>query len=199
MKEYTVKQIAEITEVSKPTVRAKIKQLKIEPIHKDDSINTVYYSYDDTITIIKALKPSYDFSSFPENKDTGKFSGKTGKAENELENDKKFSGKLENHAAVPTDYELLKNTLSVLESQLALKDRQLEEKDKQISELLKRLSDSMEVTKGLQYITAADKTTQMLQANSGTAAQEQQQEPQQQKTEEPKRKRKFWDRVFNKS
>lgn len=122
MKEYTVKQIAELTEVSKPTVRAKIKQLKIEPLHKDNSINTVYYSYEDTVTIIKALKPSYDFSAFLENKDTGKFSGK---AENELENNKEFSGKLENdtgkaenktgklenHAAVPTDYELLKNTL----------------------------------------------------------------------------------------
>lgn len=98
--------------------------------------------------------------------------------------------------------------------QISEKDKQIEEKDKQIQELLNRLTQSMDLTKGLQYITAADKTTQMLQANGGAVQrqdQEQQQEPQEQEVQtavkiqdqaEPQQKKKknnLLHRLFNKS
>ena len=98
--------------------------------------------------------------------------------------------------------------------QISEKDKQIEEKDKQIKELLNRLTQSMDLTKGLQYITAADKTTQMLQANGGAVQwqdQEQQQEPQEQEVQtavkiqdqaEPQQKKKknnLLHRLFNKS
>ena len=65
MIEFTVKQIAELLSVSKPTVQKAIKELAIEPERAQNN-NRRYYSYADTVAIIKAVNPSYDFSLLSE-------------------------------------------------------------------------------------------------------------------------------------
>lgn len=56
-----------------------------------------------------------------------------------------------------------------LHEQLIAKDQQLSVKDQQISAMNDRLADAFNVTRGLQYITAADKAKQLMDTNSSTA------------------------------
>lgn len=248
--EYTVKQIAELIGVTKPTVQTAIKKLNIQPL-RTDKVNRAFYSIADTVVIIKEVKPTYDFSNQfgekPQNlesknrkepqsnlqeilQDLAK-NGEDNSQNHQIPKENETKTAKENRKTaqnINTDYDLLKNYIQILEMQIKEKDKQLdliykqfeskdkqiEEKDKQIQELLNRLTQSMDLTKGLQYITAADKTTQMLQANGGAVQrqdQEQQQEPQEQEVQtavkiqdqaEPQQKKKknnLLHRLFNKS
>lgn len=71
------------------------------------------------------------------------------------------------------EYKLLEDTISVLKStvetlqtQLQTKDLQIAEKDKQIKDLSDRLGESMDLLKGQQYIHAADKTKDLIEAQT---------------------------------
>ena len=56
----------------------------------------------------------------------------------------------------------IQEQLSVKDQQLAAYEEQLANKDKQIADYSERLKEALELTKGQQYITAADKTVQLM-------------------------------------
>ena len=61
MKEFTVKEIADLLEVSKPTVQKAITEASIDPVRIEKNKYRMY-SYADTVAIIKAVKSDFDFS-----------------------------------------------------------------------------------------------------------------------------------------
>lgn len=174
MIEFTTKQLAELLGVSKPTVQKAINELAIQPERKDNN-NRGYYSYADTVAIIKAVKPSFDFALL------AKFGEKPQSETAKLQNEPPKAAKLQNLAqnsdeqtAKPPneELELLRSMLSVIQEQLKEKDKQLEVKDKQIQDLSDRLAEAMQLTRGQQYIAAADKTTELLETDSKRGQQE---------------------------
>ena len=168
MMEFTTKQIAELLGVSKPTVQKEIKRLAVEPERRENN-NRAFYSYADTVSVIKAIRPNYDFSLLSQFGE--KPQNETAKPQNEPQNTAKPQNLVQNsegQTAKPQNEELefLKRALSVIEAQLAEKDKQLEKKDEQIKDLSNRLAEAMQLTRGQQYITAADKTTELLEVDS---------------------------------
>lgn len=167
--EFTTKQIAELLGVSKPTVQKAIKELAIQPERRENN-NRAYYSYGNTVSIIKRIRPNYDDSLLIEL--VGKPQNDTAKPQNEPQNTAKpqnFAENSDEKIAKPQtneELEFLKRALHVIETQLAEKDKQLAVKDKQIQDLSDRLAEAMQLTKGQQYIAAADKTTELLEADN---------------------------------
>lgn len=105
--------------------------------------------------------------------------------------------------------EALNRLIEIVQKQLEEKDKQLAVKDKQIADLSDRLAEALQLTKGQQYIAAADKTKELIEADTGrrdeegieldytTAAPEtketrEQEEPQ----EQPQKKKGFFARLF---
>ena len=85
------------------------------------------------------------------------------------ENDKKEKPNKENE-----QIEALNKLIEIIQKQLEEKDKQLAVKDKQIQDLSDRLAEAMQLTRGQQYITAADKTTELLEADTKRGQQEEQ-------------------------
>lgn len=208
MEEYTIKQIAELLGVSKPTVQKKIKELAVEPERKENN-NRAFYSYADTIAVIRAIKPNYDFSLLPSL--GAKPQNETAKPQNEAQNTAKpqnIAQNLENETAKPQNEELefLKRALSIIEAQLAEKDKQLAVKDEQIKDLNNRLAEAYQITRGQQYIAAADKTTELLEADNrineaaGPAEEGERAAAKAANIDEPQpqKKQSFWKRLFGK-
>ncbi len=222
MIEFTVKQIAELLSVSKPTVQKAIKELAIEPERAQNN-NRRYYSYADTVAIIKAVNPSYDFSLLSEfgakpQSETAKPQTEPPKTENQTAKPQTEPPNQDEKTAKPpssAEVELLKSMLGVIQEQLKEKDKQLAIKDKQIQDLSDRLAEAMQLTRGQQYIAAADKTTELLEADTKRGQQEEQPivvseaaaaenpapsadntEREAAETPEPQQKKSFWQRIF---
>lgn len=64
--EYSVKQIAELLDVSKPTIQKKVVELDLKPVRIDSTNRCRYYAEDDTRRVISKIKPNYDFSRLHE-------------------------------------------------------------------------------------------------------------------------------------
>lgn len=60
--------------------------------------------------------------------------------------------------------EALNKLIEIVQKELEEKDRQLAVKDKQIQDLSDRLAEALQLTKGQQYIAAADKTKELIAA-----------------------------------
>lgn len=105
--------------------------------------------------------------------------------------------------------EALNRLIEIVQKQLEEKDKQLAVKDKQIADLSDRLAEALQLTKGQQYITAADKTKELLEADTGRSGEgeidldyttaapaakdtKEQEEPQ----ELPQKKKGFFARLF---
>ena len=165
MNEFTTKQIAEILGVSKPTVQKAIHKLAVKP-DRTDNVNRAYYSYADTVAIIKTIRPSFnefDKLAVGEKPPTP--------PPTEVQNTDKPQSEVQttaNQTAKPpsAEIELLQETISIIKAQLEEKDKQIAVKDKQIQDLSDRLAEAMQLTKGQQYIAAADKTTELLEADT---------------------------------
>lgn len=222
MIEYTTKQIAELLQVSKPTVQKVINDLSVEPIRKENN-NRAYYGHDAAAAIIKQIRPNFDLTvlegtqSTPPNEPQN-----TAKPPNEPQSAPPKTAKSEDeppNTAKPPNEELalLRSMLSVIQEQLQEKDKQLSIKDKQIQDLSDRLAEAMQLTKGQQYIAAADKTTELLEADSKRSQEEQiildqeeQEDPEKQSNtfsedekeaaadQKPLPKKGFWQRLFRK-
>lgn len=61
----------------------------------------------------------------------------------------------------------LNKLIEIVQKQLEEKDKQLAVKDKQIADLSDRLAEALQLTKGQQYIAAADKTKELIEADTG--------------------------------
>lgn len=105
--------------------------------------------------------------------------------------------------------EALNRLIEIVQKQLEEKDKQLAVKDKQIADLSDRLAEALQLTKGQQYIAAADKTKELIEADTGRREEEgkdpdyapaasatkdttEQDEPQ----EQPQKKKGFFARLF---
>ena len=191
---FTAKQIAELLEVSKPTVQKTINKAEIQPVEIRKN-KFRFYSYEDTVSIVKKIKPSFNLDLLQELSEKPK--NKTEKPQENTEKPQKSFEKPQNKTAKPQsseELELLRKTVEIIE-------RQLEEKDKQIKELSDRLSEALQLTKGQQYITAADKTTELLEADNKRTQtiNEDVIEPaasSTEKGEEKQTKKSFWQRLF---
>ncbi len=62
--------------------------------------------------------------------------------------------------------EALNKLIEIVQKQLEEKDKQIAVKDKQIADLSDRLAEALQLTKGQQYIAAADKTKELLEADT---------------------------------
>ena len=199
--EYTVKQIAEYLEVTKPTVQKIINDLEINPIRTDNR-NCQYYNYQDAVRIIQNRKPEFDLSLLPEpQNETAKPQNQTTKAESETAKPESQTEKSEKPIEKPQnpteksenqleseaeqaphnrrenqreldllqgELEFLKDLVKSIQKELEKKDNQLEIKDKQIQDLSDRLADAMQLTRGQQYIAAADKTKELVDKDMDT-------------------------------
>ena len=174
MAEYTTKEIAELLGVSKPTVQKAINTLAVKPERKDNT-NRAFYSYANTVAIIQKIRPS--FEEF-EKLAVG------AKSPNELPNEAQstakppdFAQNSANQTAKPQseELELLKETIGIIKEQLEEKKQIIEAQQRTIDTLSDRLKEANQLIKGQQYITAADKTTELLEADSKRS--QQQEEP----------------------
>ena len=105
--------------------------------------------------------------------------------------------------------ETLNKLIEIIQKQLEEKDKQLAVKDKQIADLSERLAEALQLTKGQQYIAAADKTKELIEADkkepdreiveAAAVNQEQGQVERQQEKEQPQEKglRAFFRRLFS--
>lgn len=205
MIEYTVKQIAELLKVSKPTVQKTINALSIAPAKRENN-NRAYYSQEDTVTIIKSIDHGFDVSVLQEPDDeppseTAKpqnYAEITEKPPSEAQNNEGETAKTEKPPS--EEIELLRNMLGVIQEQLKEKDKQLAVKDKQIQDLSDRLAEAMQLTRGQQYIAAADKTTELLEAEkqeeAAAPAPINPKESDEEIEEQPLKKKSFWQRLF---
>lgn len=123
-----------------------------------------------------ALREFYEESpqegeNFKEFEANSSFSSRSEADQNE--NEKKIqanSSQFKSESQVnSSEIELLRSIVQTIQEQLSVKDQQLaayEEqlanKDKQIADYSERLKEALELTKGQQYITAADKTVQLM-------------------------------------
>ena len=206
---YTVKEIAELLQVSKPTVQRAINAAGIEA-DKEDNKHSRFYNYEKTIAVIRSINAEFDVSVVSPHTETGETFGET--TQQEAKNEA-------THTETPTqtsELELVKSMLATIQEQLAIKDKQIaafEEqlavKDKQIEDYSARLAEAMELTKGQQYISAAEKVERL------TAAQVKPEEeevifaeeavrdtdtpaPLSGVTEQPPQKKSLWQRILGK-
>lgn len=68
----------------------------------------------------------------------------------------------------------LNKLIEIIQNQLAEKDKQLAVKDKQISDLSERLAEALQITRGQQYIAAADRTKELLEADTNNKEEDRQ-------------------------
>lgn len=212
MNEYSIKDIAELVGVSKTAIRKIIKETGIEYDRIDK--NKQIFGYSKTKQIIMEIRSDFDFSDFEEienqsenqeaqteNQKNENSQTNQEKTENQAENYKPQTENQEGKSETNSEILLLKSMLQTLQEQMSIKDKQIaayeeqiKNKDKQIVDYSERLKEALELTKGQQYIAAAEKTAQLMdkevieqnEDNIITPAAEQEEKP----------KKSFWKRLF---
>jgi excisionase family DNA binding protein len=204
---YTVKEIADLLQVSKPTVQRAINAAGIEA-DKEDNKHSRFYSVEKARQIILSINADFDVASLAKQTDTSETFGET--SPQTPQNDATQS----ETPPQTGDLELVKAMLTTLQGQLAAKDKQiaaLEEqlvvKDRQINDYSARLAEAMELTKGQQYISAAEKVERIAAAQAAPENEEviipvepvqgeDTPAPPDGKTEQPPQKKSFWQRLI---
>ena len=151
---YTVKEIADLLSVSKPTIQRYINTAAIEPDKEENQCR--YYNFDKAVKIIKAVNAEFDIARIA--------------ADHEApQNDAPQTATPPQNAEI----EILKSVIATIQEQLVIKDKQIANMDRQIAayedqitDYSKRLKEALELTKGQQYIAAADKTAQIMDKES---------------------------------
>ena len=173
MREFTVKDLAELLGVSKPTIQRAINAAAIEADREDGQ--TRYYSFDTAAAISAKVKPEFDFLGVVGGSDVPPHDAtQTETPQNDAKHTATTPQNDATHAETPPqadNLEFMRAMLSTIQEQLAAKDRQIAAyeaqiamKDKQIEDYSARLAEAMELTRGQQYIAAADKTAGLLEA-----------------------------------
>lgn len=187
---YTVKEIADLLSVSKPTIQRYINTAAIEPDKEENQCR--YYNFDKAVKIIKAVNAEFDISRIA--------------ADHEApQNDAPQTATPPQNAEI----EILKSVIATIQEQLVIKDKQIANMDRQIAayedqitDYSKRLKEALELTKGQQYIAAADKTAQIMdkesagKENINTAAADEIITAAADLEEKQKEKKSFWKRIF---
>lgn len=187
---YTVKEIADLLSVSKPTIQRYINTAAIEPDKEENQCR--YYNFDKAVKIIKAVNAEFDISRIA--------------ADHEApQNDAPQTATPPQNAEI----EILKSVIATIQEQLVIKDKQIANMDRQIAayedqitDYSKRLKEALELTKGQQYIAAADKTAQIMdkesagKENINTAAADETITAAADQKEVQTEKKSFWKRLF---
>lgn len=172
MKYYTMKDIADTLKVSKTTVRKAIKAAAID-YDKVES-NKYFYSIDKTKQIIKNINSDFDLRGLQSDLETENSKTKFANSQTETENSKTIEVALN---ILEKQLNEKDNTIKDLQEKLAAAYNQIGEQSKTIADLAAKA----------QYITAADKTAQLLDK------QENNQEETKQDTKEVKEKKKWFE------
>ena len=173
MREFTVKDLAELLGVSKPTIQRAINAAAIEADREDGQ--TRYYSFDTAAAISAKVKPDFDFSACVGGSETPpNVPPQTETPQNQPQNTATTPPNVPPQTETPPQadsMEFMRAMLTTILEQLATKDKQIAAyeaqiamKDKQIEDYSARLAEAMELTRGQQYIAAADKTAGLLEA-----------------------------------
>ena len=208
---YTVKEIADLLSVSKPTIQRYINTAAIEPDKEENQCR--YYNFDKAVKIIKAVNAEFDISRIaadheaPQN-DAPQTATPPQNAQNaatEPQNDAPQTATPPQNAEI----EILKSVIATIQEQLVIKDKQIANMDRQIAayedqitDYSKRLKEALELTKGQQYIAAADKTAQIMdkesagKENINTAAADETITAAADQKEVQTEKKSFWKRLF---
>ena len=157
LKEYSIKEIADIIEVSKTTVRKAIQRLDLS--YDTIKNNKQLYSEVKTKKIIKDIKPDFEFANSVFKFANSDFDGENPQPKVETSQTEAGNSKTESGNSQTENTELLKMTIELLA-------KQLEEKDRQINSLNDRLKEAMALTQGQQFLTATDKQAQILEAQT---------------------------------
>ena len=179
MKDFTVKELAELVGVSKTTIQIVINSAAISSTREDGQ--TRYYNVESAAAIISKIKPDYNVLELKQLAEQP-----THMAE-QTETPPQITATEPKQTETPQqteNIELMREMLKTIQEQLAAKDKQIasyeaqiKAQGEQIIEYSNRLKEAMELTKGQQYIAAADKTAGLIEANT---------------------KKGFWGRVFGK-
>ena len=191
MKFYTVKEIADILGVSKTTVQKAIKAAAIE-FDKVEK-NRQYYSFEKTKQIIVKVNKDFDLGTLQVGLEVENSPTKT---ENQTENSQILT---ENSPTIEKALEILEKQLDEKDSTIKDLQEKLAAAYSQITEQSKTIAD---LAKKAQYITAADKTAQIMDKQqkqeemkaSAAAADIVQTEPQEEQPKPQKEKKwfEFW-------
>ena len=208
---YTVKEIADLLSVSKPTIQRYINTAVIEPDKEENQCR--YYNFDKAVKIIKAVNAEFDISRIaadheaPQNDapQTATPPQNAPQTATEPQNDAPQTATPPQNAEI----EILKSVIATIQEQLVIKDKQIANMDRQIAayedqitDYSKRLKEALELTKGQQYIAAADKTAQIMdkesagKENINTAAADETITAAADQKEVQTEKKSFWKRLF---
>ena len=208
---YTVKEIADLLSVSKPTIQRYINTAAIEPDKEENQCR--YYNFDKAVKIIKAVNAEFDISRIaadheaPQNDapQTATPPQNAPQTATEPQNDAPQTATPPQNAEI----EILKSVIATIQEQLVIKDKQIANMDRQIAayedqitDYSKRLKEALELTKGQQYIAAADKTAQIMdkesagKENINTAAADETITAAADQKETQTEKKSFWKRLF---
>lgn len=172
---YTVKDLADILDVSKTTIQKYIKASAIDYDYIEK--NKQYYNEEKAVEIIKGIRKDFDISQLEiANLQTANRKPQTedrqlkneNKAETQAQGDVAQSRKPQTENQQPQtenrQQETIDRIISMLEKELEEKNRQLEVKDKQIQDLADRLAEALALTSQQQFISAVDKQQQLMEA-----------------------------------
>ena len=218
MKDFTVKDIAKILGVSKPTIQRAINAAAIEASREEKQ--TRYYNLDAAAAISEKVKPGFDFlacvgSSETPPHDAARAETPPRPAETDRQNAENEAAQAETEpkqAETPPQEDSLafmRDMLKTIQEQLAAKDKQIAAyeaqiavQNEQIRDYSDRLKEAMELTKGQQYIAAADKTAELMAAGNREAEESQEEEVIIVAEEEPAAtapvKKNIWQKLFRK-
>jgi len=201
MKDYTVKQIADLLKVSKTTVQKYIKAAAIKYDYVE--YNKQFYSYEKAKGIIKGIRENFDFSALDtenqvENSTTkteNQVENSTTKTENSQEKTENSPPKTENST---TEQDTTNRMLDMLQKEIEKKDQEIKDLREKLDKAYDRIADMADKA---QYITAADKTALIMDKKQ---QQEEVEKPaaagsdQVEATEQPQQKEKvgFFKRLF---
>ena len=180
MKFYTVKEIADILNVSKTTIQKAIKAANIE--YDKIEKNRQYYCIDKTKQIIIKINKNFNYDALQEDFKTenspteteNQIENSPTETENQIENSKtKTENQIENSKTKsensPTETENSKTidkALEILENQLEEKDNTIKDLQEKLAAAYSQISEQSRTIADLatkaQYITAADKTAQIM-------------------------------------
>ena len=208
---YTVKEIADLLSVSKPTIQRYINTAAIEPDKEENQCR--YYNFDKAVKIIKAVNAEFDISRIAADHEAPQ--NDAPQTATPPQNEPQTATEPQNDApqtATPpqnAEIEILKSVIATIQEQLVIKDKQIANMDRQIAayedqitDYSKRLKEALELTKGQQYIAAADKTAQIMdkesaeKENINTAAADETITAAADKKEVQTEKKSFWKRLF---
>lgn len=172
---YTVKEIADLLSVSKPTIQRYINTAAIEPDKEENQCR--YYNFDKAIKIIKAVNAEFDISRIAADHEAPQNDApQTATPPQNAQNAATAPQNDAPQAATPpqnAEIDILKSVIATIQEQLVIKDKQIANMDRQIAayedqitDYSKRLKEALELTKGQQYIAAADKTAQIMDKES---------------------------------